>query len=150
MAQQSRTRFLSLDVGDRRIGVAAGSMETGLARPLEIIDRSRGDALVWRRLRELVKEEKAGAILVGDPLNMDGSVGPRAEVSRQFANWLRGAIRQVNVILQDERLSTFAAEEWMDRDGVKPSKRDAWRDAYAAAVILADFLQAKRDAAAEE
>ena len=61
-------RYLALDLGDRRIGLAAGSLEARLAQPLEVLDRAgdEGDARVFRRLRELVKREDIGWIVVGD------------------------------------------------------------------------------------
>ena len=138
-------RYLALDLGDRRIGLAAGSLEARLAQPLEVLDRAgdEGDARVFRRLRELVKRENIGAIVVGDPVNMDGTAGPRAETSRDFARRLQKALRQVRVELHDERLSSFAADEWMDRDEVKPAQRKTRRDAYAAAVILLDYFEHK-------
>jgi putative holliday junction resolvase len=113
MARRPANRCLCLDVGDRRVGVAAGSSEAGIARPIEVITRApgAGDAPLLKRLRELVKREEAGTIVVGDPLNMDGTAGERAGISRRFAALLRGAIRQVRVEVHDERLSSFAADE---------------------------------------
>jgi len=138
-------RYLALDLGDRRIGLAAGSLEARLAQPLEVLDRAgdEGDVRVFRRLRELVKREDIGTIVVGDPVNMDGTAGPRAETSRDFAGRLQKALRQVRVELHDERLSSFSADEWMDRDEVKPAQRKTRRDAYAAAVILLDYFEDK-------
>ena len=78
-------RILALDVGDRRIGVAVGSPEAGLAQPLEVLTRPRGNAdadaaVVFRHLREIARREEATTIVVGDPVNMDGTVGPRAQI----------------------------------------------------------------------
>ncbi|MBN1867603.1 Holliday junction resolvase RuvX [Candidatus Sumerlaeota bacterium] len=135
------TRVLCLDFGDRRIGVAVGSSETGVAAPLETIDRSPGTDAVLKRLRELVRREGAGTIVVGDPINMDGSRGERSKISHEFAETLEKGVRQTRVEMCDERLSSFAADEWMERDGVKPARRREMRDAYAAAVILSDYLE---------
>ncbi len=141
MAKLNSDRFLALDVGDRRIGVAAGSREAGLARPVETWDRKAMDeAQIVRRLRELIKEEKAATVVVGDPLNMDGSVGPRSEISREFAAWVKRVARQVEVVMADERLSSFSADEAMERDGVKASKKKGLRDAYAASAILQEYF----------
>lgn len=136
-------RFLALDIGDRRIGVAVGSRHSGLAQPLETLDRAQGggDAAVFSRLRELVREHEAGTVVVGDPINMDGTAGPRAEISRAFAATLAKALRQVRVVLHDERLSSFAADEQMRREALAPKRRRARRDAYAAVAILRDYLQ---------
>jgi putative Holliday junction resolvase len=139
---------LALDVGDRRIGVAVGTPEAGLAQPLETITVPRGSAdvgEVFRRMREIARHEEAATIVVGDPVNMDGSVGPRAEISRDFARRLQGAMRQARIVLQDERLSSFTADVWMARDGVRPAQRKGRRDAYAAAVILLDYFARLRE-----
>jgi len=143
LPRSSLTRCLALDLGDRRIGVASGTLETGLSQPLEVIVRDPGDRDVWRRLREIVRRENAGQIVVGDPVNMNGSVGEQALAARRFARRLRNAIRQAKVELFDERLSSFSADEWMLRDGIKPAKRRQVRDAYAAAVILRDYFASR-------
>jgi putative holliday junction resolvase len=144
MPRLSPTRFLALDVGDRRIGVATASSETGLATPLETLDRAQGDEPVLRRLKEIVRTEGAATVVVGDPLNMDGTAGPQAVAAREFACLLKKALRQIEVVMLDERLSSFAADEWMERAGIKPDDRKKHRDAYAAAVILLDYLDARK------
>lgn len=146
MSRLDPNRFLSLDVGEKRVGVAAGSLDTGYCEPLETLLRSGDgrDRPLITRLREIVKAEKAASLIVGDPLNMDGSVGERSESCRAFAKRLQQAMRQVRVEMSDERLSSFEADEWMERNGVRKSKRKAKRDAYAAAVILTDYFRGKR------
>jgi len=145
MARLSPDRYLCLDVGERRIGVAAGSSDTGLARPIEVITRTGDDGVLARRLREVVKRESTGTVVIGDPLNMDGSSGEGCERSRRFAKWLKSAMRQVRVVLYDERLSSFTADEWMERDGLKRARRKEMRDAYAAAAILQEYWSAERE-----
>jgi putative Holliday junction resolvase len=133
------TQYLAVDFGDRRVGVATGNDETRLAQPLETLLRSdtdERDAALFKRLRELVHEWRVRVVVVGDPVNMDGSRGPRSEISHAFAKKLGKSLRQVEVLLWDERLSSFTADEWMERDGVKASKKKEKRDAYAAAAIL--------------
>lgn len=149
MPRLSPTRILALDVGDRRIGVAAGSMETGLATPLETLDRAGGDEKVLQRVKEVVRAEKASVIVIGEPLNMDGTAGFQAVAAREFARVLKKMLRQIRVIMFDERLSSFSADEWMERMGVKPADRKKNRDAYAAAVILLDYLDAQKKASEE-
>jgi len=136
--------YLALDLGDRRVGIAAGCSASGLARPLEVFDRSAGDAALLHRIRELLKREEAGTLLLGDALNMDGSRGERSELAHRFARSLKNAIRQARIVLYDERLSSFTADEWMDRDGIKPARRKSLRDAYAAAAILQEYFAAQR------
>ncbi|MFW6255354.1 MAG: Holliday junction resolvase RuvX [Candidatus Sumerlaeota bacterium] len=136
------SQYLGIDMGDRRIGLATGNDETGIARPLEILRRSDDpeDRAVFQRLKELIKEWGVEVIVVGDPINMDGSRGERSEVSHAFAKRLKKAFRQVQVVLSDERLSSYEADAWMDDDGIRPSKRKENRDAYAAATILRHYF----------
>ena len=144
MAKPDPQRLMALDVGDRRIGVAVGFAETGIARPLEVLDRAGGDQAVFQRLRRIVRDEGVGTILVGDPINMDDSVGPRAEISRAFADTVAKAIRQAKVLMHDERLSSFDADERMAAAGIKPADRRRHRDAYAAASILEDYFRQQK------
>ena len=143
MARLDPNRYLSLDVGDRRVGVAVGSYDTGYCEPLETLLRSKDgqDRALIARLRELNKVHKAAWLIIGDPLNMDGSVGTRAEICRAYAKRMKQAMRQLTVEMADERLSSFEADEWMENDGVRKSQRKAKRDAYAAAVILTDYFR---------
>ncbi|MFP4379353.1 MAG: Holliday junction resolvase RuvX [Candidatus Sumerlaeia bacterium] len=136
------SQYLGIDMGDRRIGLATGNDETGIARPLEILRRSDDpeDRAVFQRLKELIKEWGVEVIVVGDPINMDGSRGERSEVSHAFAKRLKKAFRQVQVVLSDERLSSYEADAWMDDDGIRPAKRKENRDAYAAATILRHYF----------
>jgi putative Holliday junction resolvase len=136
--------YLALDLGDRRVGIAAGCSASGLARPLETFDRTAGEAALLHRIRELMKREEAATILIGDALNMDGTRGERSELAHRFAKSLKGAIRQARIVLYDERLSSFTADEWMERDGIKPARRKSLRDSYAAAAILQEYFAAQQ------
>ncbi len=97
------------------------------------------------RLKLVVRRREAVGFVVGWPLNMDGSEGVQAERARAFATGLKEAFG-LPVLLQDERLTTFAVEEAI-REGrlPKPKRRSAPLDHYAAAVILEDALRAMAD-----
>ncbi len=137
----SPLRCLGLDVGDRRIGVAV-SDETGrLARPLTVL--RRGDpADDAKAVAALAREQGAGLVVVGLPLNMDGSLGAQARKSLDFAGALRE--RGLTVAVWDERLTTRQARHVLRTTG---APRRAWRarqDAVAAALILQGFLDRLR------
>ena len=133
-------RYLALDLGEKRIGIAAGSDESGLARPLTVIKR-RSRREDFARLAALASREHAEALVVGLPLNMDGSLGPQARwatgYAKALAKWL-----DLPLHLWDERLTSEEAEAILAASGRR--KRGGPIDDVAAAVILQDFLEARR------
>jgi putative Holliday junction resolvase len=88
-------------------------------------------------------------VVLGMPFNMDGSEGPRAKLTREFGDALLQRLpprTRVTLVYQDERLSSFAAEEKLNRTGRTHGEKKALRDALAACAILEDFLRAARNA----
>lgn len=133
-------RYLSIDLGDKRTGVAIGDPATGIVTPLDVITTA-SEAERFTRLRDLVEWEGPGALVVGWPLNMDGSVGPSAQKCKAFADKLSEATR-LAVHLHDERLSSAMADEQMAMSGLTHKQKKARRDALAAAAILRGFFEA--------
>jgi putative Holliday junction resolvase len=132
----------AIDYGRRRLGVAATDSAGIAAFPVGVIQRRslKHDLAV---LNTQLCELGAALVIVGWPLNMDGTVGPAAREAERFAQHLREATG-LEVELYDERLSTFEAEQRL-KSASKPSHRGAPVDAAAAAVILESWLNAKRD-----
>jgi putative Holliday junction resolvase len=137
---QPRPGLLALDVSKRALGVAGADAGWRLATPLLTIRRRRW-AQDLARLDRVMLERAAGALIIGWPLNMDGSEGPRCQSVRAFADALT-LERGVPVLLWDERLTTFAAEEAADRAGLHGKRRAEMLDALAAAAILQEALDA--------
>jgi putative Holliday junction resolvase len=131
-------RYLGIDVGRARIGVAVADDVIRTARPLRVVER-RGDAPDLAVLAEVAAEFEVTRAIVGLPLNMDGTEGPSAGFARRFAARLADALG-VPVLLQDERLSTFEAETRLRERGLSAREAKAQVDAEAAAVILQDWL----------
>lgn len=126
--------LLGLDPGTKTIGVAACDATRRLASPVETIRRTKWTADL-ARLTAIARERSAVGIVLGYPLNMDGSEGPRAQASRQMGrNLIRGL--GLPVLLWDERLSSFAAEEAMMEAGLNAARRQERIDRAAAALIL--------------
>ena len=136
-------RYLALDLGGKRTGVAVGDDRTKIASPLEVIDTS-ADAERWRRVARLIDEHGPGALVIGLPLNMDDTPGPAAEAARATASQLQQRFG-LPVHLVDERLSSAAADERMARTGLTRAGKKARRDALAAAEILQRFLDASAE-----
>lgn len=149
--QQSGVRYLCIDLGDKRTGLAAGDAQTGVVAPVGVIETPAnvqgGEALlrdVERAVREHLGDDPArspGVLVVGLPLNMDGTEGPRSKVVRAFATRLAERTGR-EVRLHDERLSTAEADWSMARSGLTRGQKKARRDALAAAAILRDFIAA--------
>lgn len=140
-------RLLALDVGSRRIGVAVCDELGAIATPLEVIHHtSKADDLT--RIAENVRQQRARAIVVGHPLNDDGSAGPQARYVENYAVELEAFLRSAGIdaplILWDEYGSTRRAQQAMIESGRGARDRRARLDAVAAAAILQDYLDAHR------
>jgi putative Holliday junction resolvase len=133
-----RPGLVGLDVSRRAIGVAGADAGWRLATPLATIWRRHLTADL-ARLQATIAERGAAALVIGWPLNMDGSEGPRCQAVRAFAERLERELG-LPMLLWDERLTTFAAEEAAERAGLRGKKRVEMLDALAAAAILQDAL----------
>ena len=136
-------KLLGLDLGTRTIGVAVSDAMRYSATPVETISRTKFTADA-QRIAALVAENGATGIVLGLPLNMDGSEGPRAQSTRAFA---RNLAQKVNVpiVFWDERLSTSAVERMMiDEANMRRDKRAAVVDKLAASYILQGALERLR------
>lgn len=134
-------RLLGLDVGDRRIGVAISDPTGSLATPVEVYHR-RDRASDVRHLGKLVADLEASGIIVGLPKNMNGTEGPQAEKTRDFARSLAEA--GLKVSLWDERLSTVEATRRLVEAGRRGKSIRQRIDSEAAALILESYLDYAR------
>jgi putative holliday junction resolvase len=134
----SRGGLIGLDLGTKTIGVAACDPDWRLATPVETIARKRfsDDAA---RLFHLAAERRTAGFVLGLPINMDGSEGPRAQASRAFARNL-ARLTELPIALWDERLSTAAVERVLIEADVSRDRRKAVIDQHAAAYILQGAL----------
>ena len=132
-------RYLCIDLGDKRTGVAAGDDVTGIATPIEVVNTANpGERL--RQLVSLIEREGPDALVVGLPLNMDDSEGPSAKKVRAFIQELAAATK-LTVHAHDERLTSVEADEQMAMSGLTHKQKKARRDALAAAAILRGFFE---------
>jgi len=135
-------RFLGLDPGERRIGVAISDATGTIATPVEFIDtRTRNHE---QRLRDLCTEWEISEIVVGLPVSLDGTEGPAAVRSRGFGERV-AEITDLPVLFHDERFTTVTAEQALLEGGVKRRSRTSKRDQVAAAVMLQGFLDRRRN-----
>ena len=134
-------RWLGIDYGDRRIGLAISDPMEVVATPLDTLQNISRDACV-RSLAALVKERGIEGIVVGRPTNMDGPPGPRVQITEAFAASLR---EQVDVPIHwwDERLTSASVERVLIEAGTRREKRKQVVDKLAAQQILQGFLDSR-------
>jgi putative Holliday junction resolvase len=131
-------RLLGLDVGTKTIGLALSDVTRSIATPYHTVRRTKftEDAKV---IQEAVNEHQVGALVIGLPINLDGSEGPRAQSTRAFARNLAARI-EVPMVFWDERLSTAAVERHLLEAGASRKRRAQVIDRMAAAYILQGAL----------
>lgn len=132
-------RILGLDVGDRTVGVAASDLLLMTAQGVETIRRETLEKDL-ARLGELMREYDAVRLVVGLPRNMNGTEGDRCEIVRAFAEEVKKALPEADIIFWDERLSTVAAAKSLIQADVSRKKRKKVIDKMAAVFILQGYL----------
>jgi len=133
-------RCIGIDYGTRRLGLAYGD-DLGVATPLPaLIDAD--EARRWAALLVVVRQRRATDLVLGHPLNMDGSVGFKAKEVDAFAARLRAGLG-LPVHLVDERLTSYEAEETIARSKRRDVRASGLIDSRAATIILQDFLNLK-------
>jgi len=151
MNNELKMRYLAIDYGEKRTGLAICDAGETIAVPLAVIQTQREPL---RKIADIVRKENVEAIVLGLPLNMDDSEGPQAKFVLKFAEQLRqhldsllrrsGCEGRIPIHFQDERLSSFTAEEKLAPADFTRGKKRKHLDAVAAAAILEAFLQAKK------
>lgn len=135
----SMGRCMALDVGDRRIGVALSDPLQILASPLQTIYRT-GDESAIAEIIGLVNSRAVEKLVIGLPYSLDGTIGPQAEKVLSFKDKIAGQL-SIEIILQDERLSSVTADQKLRETSKKKSSQLKGKiDAAAATVILQSYL----------
>lgn len=136
-------KLMALDFGSKTCGVAVTDA-LGMAQGVEIIKRKSPNKLrqTLARIAELVEKYNTEKIIIGLPLNLDGSSGDRVEKTKEFAEKLSNRV-DIPMEFEDERLTTVEAYEIMDEVGIKREDRKEYVDMIAAVVILEQYLNKK-------
>jgi putative holliday junction resolvase len=129
--------WIGIDHGTKRIGIAVGAIPPGIASPAEM-SPAEPEHLAIARISAVARAHDAVGVVVGHPINMDGSSGPQAKAASDFAARLAGATG-LDVRLWDERLTSFVADQAL-AGRLTRGKRKARQDALAAAAMLQDFF----------
>ena len=134
-------RIMGLDYGDKTVGVAVSDELLITAQPVTVIERERSNKLrkTYQQLEAIIKEYDVEKIVVGKPLNMNGTEGERVEKTREFSDELNRRTG-LEIVEVDERLTTTEADRILEDTGVAHSGRKAHIDKMAAAIILQTYL----------
>lgn len=136
-------KIMAVDFGDARTGLAICDKTELLASPVGVIHEKRFEHTV-EKVAAAAAENRAEAVIVGLPLNMNGSEGPRAELCRNFAEQLSSRVN-VPVRMWDERQTTVSAAGYLNQTDTRGKKRKEVIDAVAAVIILDSYLQWRKN-----
>jgi putative Holliday junction resolvase len=145
-------RYLALDIGEARIGVAVSDPLGIIASPHSVVERkpgSKGTAAAIRQVKELVETLEAGTVVVGRPLRTDGKPSVQQARVEEFAALLSKAV-EAEIVFVDERFSTRQATNALLEGDVSRSGRKQTVDKVAAAIVLQQYLDMKRQTTGQE
>lgn len=136
-------RIMGVDFGDTRTGLAVSDELRFLASGIGYISPG-GIEKTADAVAEIARERAVTAIVVGHPINMNGTEGPRAARAAEFAGLLRDRLDGVEVVLFDERMTTMAATRYLNETNVRGKKRKGVIDTLSAQIILQNFIDSLR------
>lgn len=132
-------RIIGIDYGDARVGVAVSDPLGFTAQGVETVP-NKVYGKMFERVTEIVKSYNAEKIVIGLPKNMNGTLGPRGEISQEFARELGEVFKDVEIILWDERLTTVQAAGILNVTNTRGKDRKNVIDTVAASIILQSYL----------
>lgn len=130
-------RLIAIDYGEKRVGIALSDPLKIIAKPYTVFTN---DENLFKELEKVIKEKKVEKIIVGLPKNMDGSEGFQAQIIKEFVGNLN-KITNIPHMYWDERLSSKEATKILHEQGLSEKEQKGIKDAYAAAVILKEYIQ---------
>lgn len=133
-------RKLGIDYGDARVGIAITDPLNITAQGLETIQRNNSDKIVLRRLDEIMQQYEIDTIVVGKPLNMNGTATERVEVTNKFIHKLKCKYNKLKIDTMDERLTTVEAHRTMNDLNINPRKKKNLVDTISAVYILEMYM----------
>lgn len=133
-------RILGIDYGEARVGVAITDPLNITAQGLETIQRNGTDKVILRRLDEIFENYEVDTIIVGMPLNMNGTMSKRAEITKRFVHKLKCKYNKLKIETIDERLTTVEAHKTMNFLDINKNKKKNIVDTISAVYILENYL----------
>ena len=132
--------MLGIDYGEARVGIAITDALNITAQGLETIQRNASDKVVLRRLDEILETYEVDTIVVGMPLNMNGTMSERAKVTEEFIHKLKCKYNKIKIETIDERLTTVEAHKTMNFLDINKNKKKNIVDTISAVYILETYL----------
>ena len=133
-------RILGIDYGEARVGVAISDALNITAQGLETIQRNNSDKIILKRLDEILEKYEVETIVVGMPLNMNGTISERAKITQQFIHKLKCKYNKMKIDTIDERLTTVEAHKTMNFLDVNKNKKKNIVDTISAQYILETYI----------
>lgn len=133
-------RILGIDYGDSRVGIAISDPLLITAQGLETITYNGNDKILLKRIEEIVKEYQVETIVIGMPINMNGTKTERVELTEKFIHKLKCRLGKVEIKTVDERLTTVEAHRTMNFLDIAPSKKKGLVDTISAVYILETYM----------
>ena len=133
-------RILGIDYGDARVGIAITDELNITVQGLETIQRNGSDRIVLRRLDEILEKYEVDTVVVGMPLNMNGTVSERAKITQEFIHKLKCKYNKLKIDWIDERLTTVEAHKTMNFLDINKNKKRNIVDTISAVYILETYL----------
>ena len=133
-------RKLGIDYGDSRVGIAISDALGITAQGLETIHHKGNDKIILRRLDEIMQEYEIDTIVVGKPLNLNGTAAERVEVTNKFIHKLKCKYNKLKIDTMDERLTTVEAHRTMNDLNINPRKKKNLVDTISAVYILEMYM----------
>lgn len=133
-------RILGIDYGEARVGIAITDQLNITVQGLETIQRNGSDKVILRRLDEIFEKYEVDTIVVGMPLNMNGTMSERAKITEQFVHKLKCKYNKMEIHTIDERLTTVEAHKTMNFLDVKKTRKRSIVDTISAVYILETYL----------
>lgn len=133
-------RMLGIDYGDSRVGIAITDALGITAQGLETIHHKGNDKIILKRLDEIMQQYEIDTIVVGKPLNMNGTATERVEVTNKFIHKLKCKYNKLKIDTMDERLTTVEAHRTMNELNINPRKKKNLVDTISAVYILEMYM----------
>lgn len=138
MEEKALKPVLALDIGNVNIGIAISDKEQIFAIPLEIIKRDGNEI---EKIKEIIKLKDVETVVVGLPKNLNGSIGPQAQMVLDFIDALKMELPNINFILWDERYTSVITHKMLKFIGIKSKKERKIKDKFEALFILESYLE---------
>lgn len=138
-------RILGIDYGDARIGIAITDLLGITAQGLETIHHKGNDKIALKRLEEIITEYEVDTIVIGLPLNLNGTKAERVEKTEKFIHKLKCKFNKIKIESMDERLTTVAAHKTMNLLGINKFKKKDLVDTISAVYILETYINMKKN-----